>query len=74
MGALEERMVDYAAALRIGDLPAAVAHQAKRRVIDTIGCALAAYAAPPVEIARGQRRLPRLGQPGADDARSRRLR
>jgi 2-methylcitrate dehydratase len=64
MGALEERMVDYAAALRIGDLPAAVAHQAKRRVIDTIGCALAAYAAPPVEIAR-KLALPVAGNAGS---------
>jgi 2-methylcitrate dehydratase len=45
-------MVDYAASLGFDELPAAVVHQAKRRVIDTIGGALAAFAAPPVQIAR----------------------
>lgn len=45
-------MVDYALGLRYGDLPEKAIHQAKRRVVDTLGGALAAYAAPPVRIAR----------------------
>ena len=64
MGALEDRMVDYAAALRFADLPAAVVHQAKRRVIDTIGCALAADGASPVRIAR-KLALPVMGNASA---------
>jgi 2-methylcitrate dehydratase len=54
-------MVDYALGFRYEALPAAVVHQAKRRVIDTLGGALAAYAAPPVRIAR------RLAAPVAGD-------
>jgi 2-methylcitrate dehydratase len=45
-------MVDYALGLRYGDLPDSAVHHAKRRVIDTLGGALAAYTAPPVRIAR----------------------
>ena len=51
-GKLEQRMVRYAATLDYADLDEAVVHQAKRRIIDTIGGALAAYAAPPSRIAR----------------------
>jgi 2-methylcitrate dehydratase len=59
MSALEERMVDYAASLAFADLPAEVVHHARRRILDTIGGALAAYTAPPVQIAR------RVAQPTA---------
>jgi len=52
MGAIEDRMVDYAATLSFDELPAAVVHQAKRRVIDTLAGALPAFAAPPVQAAR----------------------
>ncbi len=52
MGVLENRMVDYARSLEFGDLGAATVHQAKRRIIDTIGCAIGAYAAPTSRIAR----------------------
>jgi 2-methylcitrate dehydratase len=52
MSGLEGRMVDYALALAYGDLPEKAIHHAKRRVIDTLGAALAAYTAPPVRIAR----------------------
>jgi 2-methylcitrate dehydratase len=65
MGPLEQRMVDYAAMLEFAALPQAVVHQAKRRVIDTLGGALAAFTAPPVQMAR------RVAQPiaGARGAR-----
>lgn len=46
------RIVDYAGALRFTQLPAAVIHDCKRRVIDTLGCALGAYHAEPSRIAR----------------------
>jgi 2-methylcitrate dehydratase len=49
---LEKRLADYAAGFDIGALGAAVVHQAKRRVLDTVGGALAAYSAPPSRIAR----------------------
>ena len=49
---LEYRMADYALGLRIRDLPQAVMHHAKRRVIDTVASAAAAYNAPPVLVAR----------------------
>jgi 2-methylcitrate dehydratase len=52
MGSTEDRMTDYAATLRLAELPESVIHHARRRVLDTIGGALAAYTAPPVQIAR----------------------
>jgi 2-methylcitrate dehydratase len=42
----------YAAALRYEDLPREVVHQAKRLIIDTIGCALGGYGSEPARIAR----------------------
>src|SRR2546425_2364579 len=64
MSGLEKRMVDYALALAYGELPEKAVHHAKRRVIDTIGGALAAYTAPPVRIAR-KLALPVAGESGA---------
>jgi len=52
MSSIEDRMTDYAATLRLAELPEAVVHHARRRVLDTVGGALAAYTAPPVQIAR----------------------
>src|SRR6266852_5641840 len=52
MTSIEDRMTDYAARLRLTELPEAVVHHARRRLLDTIGGALAAYTAPPVQIAR----------------------
>ena len=49
---LEDRLADYAAGFDIAALDEQVVHQAKRRVVDTIGGALAAYTAPPSRIAR----------------------
>ncbi len=64
MDALEHRMVDYAASLNAADLSPTVLNQAKRRVIDTIGGALAAYSAPPVQVAR-KLAVPIMGREGA---------
>ena len=50
--ALERSMIDYAAGLRFDELSPPVLHHAKRRVIDTIGGALAACESTPARIAR----------------------
>ncbi len=64
MSTLEDRMVDYALELRYDELPDNAIHHLKRRVIDTLGGALAAYTAPPVRIAR-RVALPITGVGGA---------
>src|SRR5688572_23924279 len=47
-----ERLSRYAAHLHYDDLPREVVHQAKRLIVDTIGCALGGYASQPARIAR----------------------
>jgi len=47
-----ETLARFAHELRFEDLPEAVVHEAKRRVIDSAGCALGAYHERPVTIAR----------------------
>ena len=37
------RIADYAHALQFAGLPAAVVHDCKRRMIDTLGCGLGAF-------------------------------
>src|SRR5881396_847835 len=49
---LAQRFADYATALRFEDLSAAAVHEAKRRIIDSLGCALGAYDAEPCVVAR----------------------
>jgi 2-methylcitrate dehydratase len=49
---LAGRLARYCQALCYDDLPAPVVHEVKRRVIDSLGCALGAWAAPPCRIAR----------------------
>jgi 2-methylcitrate dehydratase len=46
------RLADFARDLAFTDLPPAVVHEAKRRIVDTAGCALGAFAAEPSRIAR----------------------
>jgi 2-methylcitrate dehydratase len=46
------RLAQYAQSLRYGDLSPAVVHEVKRRVLDSIGCAMSAFHAPPCRIAR----------------------
>jgi 2-methylcitrate dehydratase len=46
------RIADFANTLRYSDLPAHVAHDCKRRLIDTFACGLAAYHELPCGIAR----------------------
>jgi 2-methylcitrate dehydratase len=47
------RIADYASTLAYGDLPAQVVHECKRRIVDTVGCALGAFDDEPSRIARG---------------------
>src|ERR1700712_3723878 len=49
---LAQRFADYAAGLKYEQLPSAVVHEVKRRVIDSIGCALGSWHAEPCVIAR----------------------
>jgi 2-methylcitrate dehydratase len=52
MRTLAQRLADYAAGLDFEALPPPVAHEVKRRVIDSLGCAFAAWDAEPCCIAR----------------------
>ena len=47
-----ELLARYAAALRFEDLPPEVVHDAKRKLIDTLGCAIGAFDEEPSRIAR----------------------
>src|SRR6267378_2589137 len=49
---LAHQLADYACALRFEDLSKEVVHQVKRRVIDSLGCALGAWSEEPCMIAR----------------------
>lgn len=45
-------IADYTLRVNFSDLPAAVVHDCKRRVLDTLGCGLGAFDAEPCRIAR----------------------
>ena len=45
-------IAEFATRLDYADLPAGVIHDCKRRIIDTVGCAIAAFDDEPVRIAR----------------------
>ena len=49
---LAHQLAEYACALRYEDLSEAVVHEVKRRVIDSLGCALGAWNEEPCVIAR----------------------
>jgi len=49
---LADRLARYSRNLRYEDLPEAVVHEVKRRMLDSLGCALGAWNAPPCRIAR----------------------
>jgi 2-methylcitrate dehydratase len=49
---LAHQLADYACALRFEDLSTEVVHEVKRRVIDSLGCALGAWKEEPFVIAR----------------------
>ncbi len=52
MKTVAEKLSQYARALHYRDLPSEVVHEVKRRVIDSLGCALGAFHERPVKIAR----------------------
>ncbi|MGZ5094159.1 MAG: MmgE/PrpD family protein [Burkholderiales bacterium] len=52
MTTLVEQLSRYAASLRYEDLPSEVIHQAKRLIIDTVGCGLGGHGSAPARIAR----------------------
>ncbi len=49
---LAERLSAYAAGLRFEDLPPETVHEVKRRLLDTLGCAMGALSSEPAGIAR----------------------
>ncbi len=49
---LADHLAQYSRALCGDDLPDAVVHEVKRRLLDSLGCALGAWNAPPCAIAR----------------------
>jgi 2-methylcitrate dehydratase len=57
LGSLERDLIDYARTLEFGEIPGEARRQVKRRILDTLGGALAAFDAPTSRIAR------RLAQP-----------
>ena len=52
MKTLAEQLAEYAVGLKFEELPGPVVHEVKRRVIDSVGCALGAWDAAPCAIAR----------------------
>ena len=52
MTTIVEQLSAYATALRYEDLPSEVVQQAKRLIVDSVGCALGGYASEPAKIAR----------------------
>lgn len=52
MHTLAHRLAEYAAGAEFAQLPTAAVHEVKRRVIDSLGCALGAWNAEPCAIAR----------------------
>ncbi len=59
-----EALARYAVEFRYEDLPAAVVHETKRKLIDTLGCAMGAFNAEPCRIARAIARRS-MGDPPA---------
>ena len=49
---LADRLSRYGQSLCDADVPSAVVHEVKRRILDSLGCALGAFSAPPCRIAR----------------------
>ncbi len=49
---LADRLARYSQALRYSALPDVVVHEAKRRILDSLGCALGAWTAQPCRVAR----------------------
>jgi 2-methylcitrate dehydratase len=52
MDSMIEELSDYAADLRYKDIPPEVVHECKRKLIDTLGCAIGGFNSKPAAIAR----------------------
>ncbi len=52
MPTIAEQLSGYTSSLKYEDLPEEIVHQAKRMIIDTLGCALGGYSSDPSKIAR----------------------
>ena len=52
MVTIAERLSSFGTALRYQDIPPEVVHQAKRMIIDTLGCAFGGYGGQPSKLAR----------------------
>src|SRR3954464_14675169 len=63
MSTLVEQLSRYASGLAFNDLPPEVVHQAKRLLIDTVGCALGGYWSEPARIARDLAATVRSSEP-----------
>ena len=63
MGTIVESLSDYAVSLRFEDLPANVVHQAKRMLVDTLGCAVGGFSGEPSVVARELAHTVSSGQP-----------
>ena len=59
---LSERLGEYASSLTYDDLGESVVREAKKRLLDALGCAMGAYGEAPVKAARG---LAERGYPGS---------
>lgn len=59
---IAERLATYARNLCYDDLPPAVVHEVKRRLLDSLGCAFGAWDAKPCRIARGLARSVKVGR------------
>ncbi len=66
MTTLVGQLSSYAAALRYEELPREVVHQAKRLIIDTMGCALGGPSLTPPVIA-ATLRIPDFARSGNED-------
>ena len=63
MTTVVEQLAAYACALRYDALPPEVVQQAKRLIVDTVGCALGGSTGAPVAIARGIAGVVTSGEP-----------
>jgi 2-methylcitrate dehydratase len=52
MDSMIEKLAEYAAGLRYKDLTAEAVHECKRRLIDTLGCAVGGFDSQPAAVAR----------------------
>ena len=49
---IAEQLADYAVGLKFEDLTKEAVHEVKRRLLDSLGCAMGAYPSEPATIAR----------------------